>query len=281
MRDVLAAVDAALAKYSWLDPNRLGVEGTSYGGQVADFIPTMTTRFKAAIPTAGVSNLVTQNYVSYYHDYLPSEYNGNFNYARAQRHPLESLGDSFCQQGDDADADHSRRERQRRAVAVQAEEYYIALKMPAIRPSWCSTRAKATASAGRRTRWTNSTAACSGMTSTLRPPRRPRAHSGRASETTGSGASAQLAPERDGVTHTRRQHSDTADPALLIRVAANTCAAKRRASGLPSPVWSEGWAGRFRQPACSVRRLSHPRGRDRSPARWRCSASPSRGRSNR
>ena len=79
MRDVLDAVDAALAKYSWLDPNRLGVEGTSYGGQVADFIPTMTTRFKASIPTAGVSNLVTENYVSYYHDYLPSEYKGRFN----------------------------------------------------------------------------------------------------------------------------------------------------------------------------------------------------------
>ncbi len=79
MRDVLDAVNAALAKYSWLDPNRLGVEGTSYGGQVADFIPTMTTRFKASIPTAGVSNLVTQNYVSYYHDYLPAEYKGEFN----------------------------------------------------------------------------------------------------------------------------------------------------------------------------------------------------------
>jgi dipeptidyl aminopeptidase/acylaminoacyl peptidase len=79
MRDVLDAVDAALAKYSWLDPNRLGVEGTSYGGQVADFIPTMTTRFKASIPTAGVSNLVTENYVSYYHDYLPAEYKGGFN----------------------------------------------------------------------------------------------------------------------------------------------------------------------------------------------------------
>jgi dipeptidyl aminopeptidase/acylaminoacyl peptidase len=72
--DVLAGVDAALAHYSWLDPTRMGVEGTSYGGQLADWLVTRTDRFAAAIPTAGISNLISFNYMSYYHDYLPVEF---------------------------------------------------------------------------------------------------------------------------------------------------------------------------------------------------------------
>ena len=72
--DVLQGVDAALAKYAWLDPNRLGVEGGSYGGQLTNWLVTRTDRFKAAVPTAGISNLVTQNYLSYYHDYLAVEF---------------------------------------------------------------------------------------------------------------------------------------------------------------------------------------------------------------
>ncbi|HLK70013.1 MAG TPA: S9 family peptidase [Bryobacteraceae bacterium] len=75
--DVIAGVDAALARYPWLDGLRMGLEGGSYGGQLANWIITRTPRFKAAIPTAGISNLVTENYVSYYHDYLAVEY-GDF-----------------------------------------------------------------------------------------------------------------------------------------------------------------------------------------------------------
>ncbi len=74
--DVVAGVDAALARYPWLDGTKMGLEGGSYGGQLANWIITRTDRFKAAIPTAGISNLVTENYVSYYHDYLAVEYGG-------------------------------------------------------------------------------------------------------------------------------------------------------------------------------------------------------------
>jgi dipeptidyl aminopeptidase/acylaminoacyl peptidase len=73
-RDVLSGVDAVLGQYPWADPDRLGVEGVSYGGQLADWIITQTNRFKAAIPTAGISNLISFNFLSYYHDYLPVEY---------------------------------------------------------------------------------------------------------------------------------------------------------------------------------------------------------------
>jgi dipeptidyl aminopeptidase/acylaminoacyl peptidase len=73
-KDVLAGVDAALAKYAWLDSSRLGIEGGSYGGQLTNWIITQTPRFRAAIPAAGISNLVSFNYMAYYHDYLAVEF---------------------------------------------------------------------------------------------------------------------------------------------------------------------------------------------------------------
>ena len=75
-KDVLAGVDAALERYRWLDAGRMGLEGGSYGGQLANWIITQTDRFKAAIPVSGISNLITQNYLSYYHDYLAVEFGG-------------------------------------------------------------------------------------------------------------------------------------------------------------------------------------------------------------
>jgi dipeptidyl aminopeptidase/acylaminoacyl peptidase len=73
-KDVLAGVDAALTRHPWIDGSRLGIEGTSYGGQLANWIITQTDRFKAAIPMAGISNLVSFNYMAYYHDYLAVEF---------------------------------------------------------------------------------------------------------------------------------------------------------------------------------------------------------------
>lgn len=74
--DVLNAVDTALARSPWLDSKRLGIEGGSYGGQLTNWIITRTNRFRAAIPIAGISNLVSFNYMSYYHDYLAVEFGG-------------------------------------------------------------------------------------------------------------------------------------------------------------------------------------------------------------
>jgi dipeptidyl aminopeptidase/acylaminoacyl peptidase len=73
-KDVLYGVEAALRRYKWIDGERLGVEGGSYGGQLTNWLITQTNRFKAAIPIAGISNLITQNYLSYYHDYLAVEF---------------------------------------------------------------------------------------------------------------------------------------------------------------------------------------------------------------
>jgi dipeptidyl aminopeptidase/acylaminoacyl peptidase len=73
-KDVLAGVDAAIAKYPWIDRNRLGLEGMSYGGQLTNWIITQTDRFRAAIPSAGIANLISFNYMAYYHDYLAVEF---------------------------------------------------------------------------------------------------------------------------------------------------------------------------------------------------------------
>ncbi len=69
-RDVLAGVDAVLARYPWLDAARMGLEGGSYGGQLTNWLVTQTPRFKAAVSIAGIANLVSFNYTAYYHDYL-------------------------------------------------------------------------------------------------------------------------------------------------------------------------------------------------------------------
>jgi dipeptidyl aminopeptidase/acylaminoacyl peptidase len=60
LRDILAGVDAVEAKYS-IDPNRVGLDGWSYGGFMTMFAVTQTHRFRAAVAGAGISD-----WLSYY-----------------------------------------------------------------------------------------------------------------------------------------------------------------------------------------------------------------------
>jgi dipeptidyl aminopeptidase/acylaminoacyl peptidase len=60
LRDILAGVDTALAHYS-IDPNRIGLDGWSYGGFMTMFAVTQTHRFRAAVAGAGISD-----WLSYY-----------------------------------------------------------------------------------------------------------------------------------------------------------------------------------------------------------------------
>ncbi|HEY3121522.1 MAG TPA: S9 family peptidase [Vicinamibacteria bacterium] len=73
-RDVLAGLDSALSRFAWLDPARVVLEGGSYGGQLTNWLVTRTDRFRAAVSTSGISNLVSFNYMAYYHDYLAVEF---------------------------------------------------------------------------------------------------------------------------------------------------------------------------------------------------------------
>jgi dipeptidyl aminopeptidase/acylaminoacyl peptidase len=96
-RDVLSAVDAALERYPWLDPERIGVEGGSYGGQLVNWLVTQTPRFRAGVSISGISNLVSFNYTAYYHDYLPVEF-GSYPHENGlldrlwERSPLRYVG---------------------------------------------------------------------------------------------------------------------------------------------------------------------------------------------
>ena len=59
--DIMNGVDAALAKYPWIDRDRLGVTGGSYGGFMTNWIVGHTNRFKAAVTLRSISNFVSDD----------------------------------------------------------------------------------------------------------------------------------------------------------------------------------------------------------------------------
>ena len=73
-QDILYGVSAAVRRYLWIDRERLGIEGVSYGGQLTDWLITQTNEFKAAVPIAGIANLVSYNYMTYYNQYEEMEF---------------------------------------------------------------------------------------------------------------------------------------------------------------------------------------------------------------
>ncbi len=75
-QDLMRGVDEALRRNSWIDPNRLGVTGGSYGGFMTNWIITQTPRFRAAVASASVSNLVSFYATSLYQDLIHAEFNG-------------------------------------------------------------------------------------------------------------------------------------------------------------------------------------------------------------
>jgi dipeptidyl aminopeptidase/acylaminoacyl peptidase len=75
-KDLMAGVDEALRRYSWIDPDRLGVTGGSYGGFMTNWVITQTPRFKAAVSAASVSNLISFYSTSLYQDLIHAEFGG-------------------------------------------------------------------------------------------------------------------------------------------------------------------------------------------------------------
>ena len=58
--DLMQTVDAALVEYPFIDPERLGVIGGSYGGFMVNWIIGHTNRFKAAIACRSSANYLTR-----------------------------------------------------------------------------------------------------------------------------------------------------------------------------------------------------------------------------
>ncbi len=57
--DIMNGVDEALRRYPWIDQDRLGVTGGSYGGFMTNWIVGHTNRFKAAVTLRSVSNFIS------------------------------------------------------------------------------------------------------------------------------------------------------------------------------------------------------------------------------
>ncbi len=126
-KDVVYGVQAAARRYDWVDSNRLGIEGGSYGGQLSNWIITQTPMFKAAIPIASISNLISFNYMAYYHDYLAVEFGAlphqdNLMDVLWERSALKHVGNvktpTMLVHG----------ENDNDVPIAEAEQYYIALK---------------------------------------------------------------------------------------------------------------------------------------------------------
>ena len=59
-RDNMEATDYILNNHSYIDPDKMGVYGGSYGGYLTNWIITQTHRFKAAVSISSISNLFTE-----------------------------------------------------------------------------------------------------------------------------------------------------------------------------------------------------------------------------
>lgn len=126
-QDVLYGVNAAVRRNLWIDRDRMGIEGVSYGGQLSDWLITQTNEFKAAIPIAGISNLISYNYMTYYNQYEEMEFGqffhqGNLMDVAWERSALKHVANvhtpTMLMHGEN-DPD---------VPIAEAEQYYVALK---------------------------------------------------------------------------------------------------------------------------------------------------------
>jgi dipeptidyl aminopeptidase/acylaminoacyl peptidase len=126
-QDVMAVVDEAIARFDFVDADRLGVLGGSYGGFMASWIIGHTDRFTAAVSERAVNNRLTSSWTSDFglffgHGYLgvthledPEEYLrvSPITYVNDVHTPVLIL--------------HS--ENDLRCPIEQAEELFVALKL--------------------------------------------------------------------------------------------------------------------------------------------------------
>jgi dipeptidyl aminopeptidase/acylaminoacyl peptidase len=126
-QDVLYGVSAALRRNPWIDRDRLAVEGTSYGGQLSTWLITQTNMFKAAIPTAAITNIISYNYMTYYNQYEAMEWGvyphqGNLMDTLLQRSSLRHVANAHTP----TMLMHG--ENDNDVPIAEAEQFYVALK---------------------------------------------------------------------------------------------------------------------------------------------------------
>jgi len=124
--DVMACVDTACQRFSWVDPDRIGILGGSYGGFMTSWAIGHTNRFRAACSERACNNLLTmehsadiagfiRSYVGPDHLTDPAAYlrHSPVSYARDMTTPVLIL--------------HS--EDDLRCPISQAEELFVALRL--------------------------------------------------------------------------------------------------------------------------------------------------------
>jgi len=72
--DLMIGLDVVIKNHQWVDSERLGVTGQSYGGYMTNRIITKTKRFAAAVSDGSICNLISFAGTSLYHSLLESEY---------------------------------------------------------------------------------------------------------------------------------------------------------------------------------------------------------------
>ncbi|MBV9404742.1 MAG: S9 family peptidase, partial [Acidobacteriaceae bacterium] len=60
-QDIMAGLDTVLKQNDWIDRDRLGVAGGSYGGFMTNWIVGHTTRFKAAVTLRSIANFISDD----------------------------------------------------------------------------------------------------------------------------------------------------------------------------------------------------------------------------
>ena len=126
----MKGVDEALARFKFLDADRMGVTGGSYGGYMTNWVVTQTNRFKAAVTAASLSNLISFYSTSLYQDLIHAEFNG---------YPWENGGNNYELLWERSPMKHIKKaqtptliihgEQDNDVHITQAEEFYTALKM--------------------------------------------------------------------------------------------------------------------------------------------------------
>ena len=124
-KDLMWGMDAALKKYDFLDADRMGVTGGSYGGFMTNWVVTQTDRYKAAATVASVSNLISFYGTSLYQLLIETEFNGlpwdNYDllwHFSPMRHISNVKTPTILLHGENDNDVH----------ITQAEEFYIGLK---------------------------------------------------------------------------------------------------------------------------------------------------------
>jgi dipeptidyl aminopeptidase/acylaminoacyl peptidase len=75
-KDLMSGLDYAIAHNPWIDSKNLAITGLSYGGYMTNWAITQTQRFKAAVASGSLSNLIAFYGTSLYQDLIHTEFNG-------------------------------------------------------------------------------------------------------------------------------------------------------------------------------------------------------------